>query len=314
MLGVQDAGFSPVQVGVLLVLGRFSPLLTEQVCCACGLSPRWARRTLSILARRGAVDRRSTPNRARLGRPQLLSSITRTGLRTLKDAGVSSDPVLSARCESGLAHHLSCANVALSILTGAAGHCLEPRFCPTTIGGSECRPDLHAILSRDGRATRLLIEVDLGTEPIRSSHLANSVERKLVAYASLLDAAMERPDILGAPMGFRLLVVTTGQARLQNIYEAVQDVVAGDKGFVWLGLLDSTGGRFLSSATWQSCGDHLGSRKSLISGADRAGAKCGAKPGANPAPQSDVVKAHPEHRQGSLESPPQLQVPCRERK
>ena len=115
-------------------------------------------------------------------------------------------------------------------------------------------PDFMAVLNTSGKPPMLFFgEMDRGTESITTRKaIKYSFKHKVEAYISYFDRAGFQEfnnDFEADFQGFRVLIITTSEKRLQNILDCILEF--NDVEFMWLTTLEQTKENILTSRIWR---------------------------------------------------------------
>jgi hypothetical protein len=216
---------------LLTKLAEYRVLSTDQIRYLCFPSVNRARKRMVHLYRHGFVSRFAPPVQHGDGSSQFLYRITRKGMGLL--AGISAGRIRIPRgaTASQSDHALRINDVRISlVLASRTQDDLAINFwksdrdvkitVPVTLTHRLVHvpviPDAFFGLRIQDKDLNYLLEVDRGTAPL------TRIQTKLEAYLTLWQS---RPLLaqLGVPT-FRLLWITTGQQRMQNILKVLQSL------------------------------------------------------------------------------------------
>ncbi len=199
---------------------------------------RLLRRRLAILRAVGLLQNWPLATVSNGGLPHYWK-LTREGYKTL----YGQDVALPKRryfeqVSTGHHHHTRCQGeflthlFATAVKNGVAVH----QFARENSVRIECAaglvyPDCAFQLIRDGRRYNFCVEIDNGTERVRSTQDTESIQRKLVTYE-----AHQRQFEARDPRRYVVLLITTrSELRIGHMLEVATDVMGDSKRTVFLG-------------------------------------------------------------------------------
>ena len=166
---------------------------------------------------------------------------------------------------------------------GSSPRLYEPAVSQTQ-GTTEFVPDGVLLLRHGGKALLFFLEVDMGTEPLRSPRSGVDLDTKVRNYRQLFAAGKYRryEATAGCPLrGFRLLVVCGDSSRLAKLLPLARR--SGPADFIWA----TDQSRMIELGIWGPIwhkASHDGPQSESILG--------GIAPASSPRPKEVVIPAH----------------------
>lgn len=232
---------------------RFGGASPGQLAALHSMHPKIVERRVREMIRSGLLTRLPATSGS-TGRPGSLLVPSTTALRAL------GRPTSGARSDSlvNVAHRVASNDVLIAMIVAARSSGLGTQYlteaeCRRSIVAAPC-PDGAVLLAREGRASLVYVECDLGTEVVIGTKNRASIASKLAAYSSLhASGTFPLPDGVSSELhGFRCLFAVKGSKRVEHILHAA--AASARPEIFWVTTLDNAlSADVLTGAIWRTC-------------------------------------------------------------
>ena len=252
---------------LLRTIAALRVVTVHQLALLSGRKHDTLRRQLGVLQKQQLIQAGAIPVDGSRGRPEKILSLTSTGLKRLRDAGldtpeIATEPV-TMLLPKLVRHQLLIGTVRahLSLMTRTWPEFQAKFLLPSDsvlagagdIERASLVPDAVLGLSHTGLGRTLLffLEADRGTETLASNGGGSDIRQKILNYQARFRSGeyKQYEQKLKAELkGFRVLFVTDTERRLTALCRVVRDTRPSD--FIWLTDETSLSARGIGAPIW----------------------------------------------------------------